>query len=125
MKTTVSFLRAILFVLLLLGSGFLITGCKSAPKVDWDSCVGSFTYDQAVTELGPPDKTATLSDGKKVADWIQRRRGSGLSFGVGTGFSTGGVGVGVGQSVGTRARDRVLRLTFGTDNRLVSWSKNY
>lgn len=110
------------FVLLL--TGFVATGCKSTPKVDWDSRVGAFTYDQAVAELGPPDKTATLSDGKKVADWAERSRGGGVSFGVGTGFSTGGVGMGVGQSVGSSRRDRVLRLTFDSDNKLVSWAKN-
>lgn len=100
-------------------------GCKSTPKVDWESRIGHFTYDQAVTELGPPDKTATLSDGKKVVDWVQPGRGGGMSFGVGTGFSTGGVGVGVGQSTGTRRSARVLRLTFGQDDKLVSFSKNY
>ncbi|MBC8096326.1 MAG: hypothetical protein H7Y43_10975 [Akkermansiaceae bacterium] len=106
-------------------SGFTVVGCKSTPKVDWAGRVGIFTYDQAVTELGPPDKTATLSDGRKVADWVQRSRGGGLSLGLGTGFSSGGAGVGVGQSVGTGRRDRVLRLTFDTENRLTAWSNNY
>ena len=100
-------------------------GCKSTPKVNWDSRVGIFTFDQAVIELGPPDKTAKLSDGNTVAEWISRGHGGGFSFGVGTGMTTGHSSVGVGQTVGTGYHDRVLRLIFDTNNRLVSWSKNY
>jgi hypothetical protein len=101
-----------------------ITGCKSTPPFDWNSRVGTYTFDQAVTEFGPPDKQAKLSDGKMVAEWITHRSGR-TGFGVGTGFYTGGVGIGVGQSVGSGHPDRVMKLTFGTDNKLASWSKNY
>ena len=108
------------------GTAFLLSaGCKSTPKVDWNQRVGNFTYDQAVAELGPADKTAKLSDGKMVADWITRGSGGGFSFGVGTGFYGSHSAVGVGQTVATAPGDRVLRLTFGPDDKLVSWSKNY
>ena len=101
-----------------------IVGCQTTKPVDWNSRVGNYTFDQAVTELGPPDKQAKLSDGKTVAEWITHRNGgSGLS--VGTGFYGGGVGVGVSHSVGQGYRDRVLNLTFDADNKLGSWSKNY
>jgi hypothetical protein len=77
-----------------------------------------------VTELGPPDKQARLSDGKTVAEWITHRSGgSGLS--VGTGFYSGDVGVGMSHSVGQGYRDKVLNLTFDRDNKLATWSKNY
>ena len=102
----------------------LITGCKTTKPIDWNSRVGTYTFDQAVTEFGPPDKQTTLSDGKLVAQWITHRSG-GSSFGLGTGFYSGNVGVGVGQSVGSGYRDRILTLTFGTDGKLASWSKNY
>ena len=105
-------------------SGLMVVGCQSTPKVDWDSRIGSYTYDQAVAELGPPDKSAKLSDGSTVADWIKHRSG-GVSFGLGTGYWGGSTGVGVGQSVGTGYHDSVLRLVFGPDNQLQSWSKNY
>ena len=102
----------------------LIAGCKTTKPVDWNSRVGNYTFDQAVTELGPPDKQAKLSDGKTVAEWITHRNGgSGLS--VGTGLYGGGVGVGMSHSVGQGYRDRVLNLTFDADNQLASWSKNY
>ena len=105
----------------------LITGCKSTPTIDWNSRVGTYTYDQAVTDLGPPDKQAKLTDGKNVCEWITHRHG-GTGLSVGTGFYSGGggsgTGVGVSQSVGSGYPDKILKLTFGTDNKLVEWSKN-
>jgi hypothetical protein len=97
-------------------------GCKTTPKIDWNARVGTYTYDQAVTELGPPDKVAKLSDGKTVADWVTGHR-SGSSFSFGTGMYGGHGGVAVGQTVGGGGGLRFLRLVFGPDNRLVSWSK--
>ncbi len=101
-----------------------IVGCQTTKPVNWNSRIGNYTFDQAVTELGPPDKQAKLSDGKTVAEWITHRSGgSGLS--VGTGFVGGGVGVGMSHSVGQGYSDKVLKLMFDTDNKLASWSKNY
>jgi len=102
----------------------LFAGCATK-KVDWNSRVGSYTYDQAVHDMGPPDKQAKLSDGKTVAEWITHRSGGGMSIGVGGGSygSHTGVGVGVSQSVGSGGSDRGLRLVFGTDGKLTSWSK--
>ncbi len=112
-----------LFVILFLAVTF-VAGCKTAPPIDWNSRVGTYTFDQAVTDFGPPDKQAKLSDGKTVAEWITHRSG-GTGLSVGTGFYTGGVGVGVGQSVGSGYSDKVLTLTFGTNSVLAAWSKNY
>ena len=125
MKSILLLTRVALVALIVALSALASAGCKSTPKVDWNARVGTFTYDQAVAELGPPDKTAKLSDGRTVADWVERRHGTGLSFGIGTGVSTGHTSVGVGQSVGTSYSDRVLRLTFDRENKLVSWSRNY
>ncbi len=57
---------------LVLGLVLLGMGCASN-KVDWNSRIGLYTYDQAVVEMGPPDKSATLSDGTVVAEWMTRR----------------------------------------------------
>src|SRR6185295_2792300 len=81
---------------------WLLAGCASTPKVDWNARVGNFTYDQAVAEMGPPDKSTKLSDGSTVADWITRKS-SGLSFGLGTGYSSYGRGSGTSTSVGVAA----------------------
>jgi hypothetical protein len=120
--------RPLILGLFILIGALAIAGCKTPPPVDWNARVGNYTYDQAVIELGPPDKTATLSSGQTVADWITGQRQNG-SVSIGTGFFGGGyhsgVGLGVGQTIGGGYSDRVLRLTFGPDNRLVTWSKNY
>jgi hypothetical protein len=115
-----------LMVVFTLVAAFL-TGCKSTPPVDWNSRVGTYTYDQAVTDLGPPDKQAKLDDGKTVAEWVTHRSG-GTGLSIGTGFFSGGggigTGVGVSQSVGSGYSDKILKLTFGADNKLAAWSKN-
>ncbi|MFZ0828911.1 MAG: hypothetical protein WAO02_15955 [Verrucomicrobiia bacterium] len=124
MRTKISVKQVVCLGVLLAMLSLLFAGCQSTPTVDWNSRIGNYTYDQAVTDLGPPDKTAKLSDGKTVADWITHSHGGGLSFGVGTGFYSGGgtaVGTGVGTSTGYP--DRVLRLTFGPDGKLLEYKK--
>jgi len=108
----------------LLVPALVLIGCSTTKKVDWNSRVGSYTYDQAIAELGPPDKQAKLSDGKTVAEWITRRSG-GTGLSIGTGYYGGGAGVGVSQSVGSGYSDRSLKLTFDTDGRLSNWARNY
>jgi len=110
-------------VLLLATVSLLFGGCATKPKVDWDTRVGSYTYDQAVVELGPPARESKLSDGKRVADWVVGRSRSG-GFSIGVGSFSGPVGVGVSQSVGPGPQDKVLRLTFDGDGTLESWSRN-
>jgi len=99
-----------------------LMGCASHPKVDWNSRIGSFTYDQAVLELGPPAAHTRLDDGTVVAEWFLSH-GSQFSFGVGTGFYGSSTGVGVGQSVTTTPPGNYLRLVFGPDGRLREWKK--
>jgi hypothetical protein len=53
-------------------AALLLAGCVT-PKIDWAARVGNYTYDQAVMELGPPDKSAKLSDGLAVAEWLLQR----------------------------------------------------
>ena len=53
-------------------TALLLAGCVT-PKIDWAARVGNYTYDQAVMELGPPDKSAKLSDGATVAEWLTQR----------------------------------------------------
>lgn len=105
-------------VLALLG-----TACASKKSVDWNARVGSYTYDQVVLEMGPPARETKLEDGRKVAEWVTGySSGGGLSLGIGSYGSHGGVGVS--KSTGYNGRERVLRLTFDTENRLVEAKKN-
>ena len=103
---------------------FLVAGCHTTKKVDWNAGVGNYTFDQAVVELGPPDKQAKTTDGTTVADWIEHRNG-GASFTLGTGFYSRHSAVGIGHTVGSGYQEVVTRLTFGLDGKLISWSKSY
>lgn len=53
-------------------AAFALAGCVTTPRIDWAARVGHYTYDQAVTDFGPPDKSAQLSDGSRVAEWLER-----------------------------------------------------
>ena len=61
-------------LLALLGMLVLLSGCRTTPLVNWDSRIGTYTYDLALVDLGVPEHSATLKDGLLVADWITRRR---------------------------------------------------
>ena len=97
-----------------------VAGCATS-RTDWNMRVGSFTYDQAVIELGPPDKQAKLTDGRVVADWITHyNTGGTVIFSQGFYHSPGGVGYI--QTMPNEQESR-LRLTFGANNLLESWSR--
>ena len=95
-------------------------GCVTH-RIDWNARVGSYTFDQAVTEFGPPDKQAKLSDGRLVAEWISRYYSS-SSVAVGTGFYGYPGGVGFVQTTPSYYESK-LRLTFATNNVLAAWVK--
>jgi hypothetical protein len=97
-------------------------GCRSN-KVDWGARVGAYSFDQAVVELGPPDKQATLTDGTRVADWIMRRGGY-RRVGAGGYYGYGPYGYS-GYPVVTDhyVPDSMLRLVFDDDDNLQGWKK--
>ena len=106
-----------------------LTGCATTqPEFDWASRVGVYTYDQAVIDLGPPDKMATLSDDSVVAEWMTRRgRYYGSSFAYGYyGYPYGPYGYYPGYAAGpytmSKSPDTYLRLVFGPDKLLRSWA---
>ena len=97
----------------------LLSGCKTTPPIDWGSRVGVYTYDEAVLELGPPDRTSLISTGR-VAEWLTSRNTTPrFSFGVGS--YGGGTGVGVGTGTGGDIVENILRLTFDQEDKLVTW----
>jgi len=102
----------------------LFAGCSSSPRVDWNARVGNFTYNQAVLELGPPNRVAKLSDGQIVADWVTGHRQINNAR-VGTGVGTGGDSIAMSQSTGSGFREIILRLTFGADGKLTRWTRNW
>jgi hypothetical protein len=103
----------------------LAAGCATTPRPDWAARVGTYTYEQAVLELGPPDKSETLSDGTVVAEWLVRR---GYARG-GSGFVHGFYGHPyyfpgpVWMHSDPPVPDLMLRLIFGPDKILHSWKR--
>ena len=111
-------------------AGLLIwlTACATKPKIDWNSRIGTYTYDQAVLEFSPPDRSATLTDGTRVVEWL-------VSRGRTYGFSDFGgpfyhpyyyyPGPFLQHYSTTTTPDAYLRLTFSPDGKLKSWGRFY
>ncbi|MSU33691.1 MAG: hypothetical protein EXS36_00975 [Pedosphaera sp.] len=93
-----------------------------APKVQWASRVGNYTYDQAIRELGPPDRAAGLSDGSTVAEWLESRGGAYVHT---SGFGGYRFGSGPMTTYASRSPDNFLRLTFRPDRSLEAWQRVY
>ncbi len=110
-------------LMLVLMAGWL-AGCATTPKIDWSTRVGTYTYDQAIVELGPPDKQAKLTDGSTVADWMTRRGYTEIYSPYGYAFYPWGYGGYYPAFVDTyHSPDYFLRLIFGPDQVLQGWKK--
>lgn len=111
---------------LILGAAF-VTGCSTAPPVDWSSRVGHYTYAQAANELGPPNRQIQLSNGATEYKWFLQPAPAGNGFGAGGMDNSGmnGVNNGFGMSPSPGMSDRYLQLTFDTNGVLTAWSENY
>jgi len=101
-------------MLVLAGCLVVLAGCATSPRIDWNSRVGNYTFDDAVKDYGPPDKSATLADGTNVCEWLARR-----------GYSRGFVHVTPGYGLHTYdtspSPDQFLRLTFNQEGKLAEW----
>jgi hypothetical protein len=104
-------------------AALLLAGCVT-PKIDWAARAGNYTYDQAVMEFGPPDKSAKLSDGTTIAEWLAHR---GYAYATSDyyPFYTPGFVVPPATYNVNRVPDDFLRLTFGADGKLKAWKKFY
>ena len=60
-------LRSFWFALLVA----VIAGCATT-HVDWNARIGHYTFDDAVREMGLPDRHGKLSTGQLVAEWVTR-----------------------------------------------------
>jgi hypothetical protein len=104
--------------------GLLLAGCATQ-RIDWASRIGSYSYDQAVVDLGPPDKYAKLSEGTAVADWLVQRGYVHTYAPFGYGCYPWYPGAFYPPYAATSSPDYFLRLTFGTDGRLKEWKNFY
>jgi len=106
-----AYLSAILITL-----AVIIGGCATKPKIDWNARIGNYTFDDAVREMGPPDKSAKLSDGTLVCEWLIMK-----------GYSRGHYAYFPGSLpyywTDPPSPDRFLRLVFSPDGKLTEWKK--
>ena len=97
----------------------LLTGsCASGPKanikdIDWGKRIGTYTYEEALAELGEPNVISETNEGT-IAEWMLRQSPM-VSFGVGFGDP----GAGVGTSVLPPPSGEYLRLRFDKDGKLT------
>ena len=91
--------------------------CATFPKEEWNSNIGKLSYDQVVTDMGPPAAQAELSDGSRVAEWILRK-GRDSFFMVDT-----SPGFGVQNVTEMGSPDFYLRLIFDSEGVLKSWRR--
>ena len=103
----------------------LLVGCATTPTVNWSARIGNYTHDQAVTELGPPERESILTDGTTVCEWLTQRGSTHVFIPPSYGYYAP---YGYGTFAPTHADvmtspDWFLRLTFGKDGRLAEWKK--
>ncbi len=112
-------LRLVVQTLAIVLLAALAVGCATS-KIDWAGRVGTYTFDQAVLDLGPPDKQAKLTDGTVVAEWLTRRGRNHL-------YASPAYFPYYGSAVPTYldgyAPDDFIRLTFSPDGTLKAWKK--
>jgi hypothetical protein len=115
-----------LFIVLALVIGGCASGTKATVKdIDWGSRIGTYTYEDALVELGEPDVIGQSSEGR-VAEWVLQRSPN-VTFGLGFGGGSFGrhtsTGVGVGTTVSPPPGGEYLRLRFDKDGKLAEWTK--
>ena len=108
------------WVVSILSVMILFAGCVTK-KVDWQALVGHYTRDSAITDLGPPDKTAKLTDGSVVDEWLTQS--SRVMVAPEPYFLPPGSYFGPATPVYTETYVPAyfLRLTFGPDGKLKAW----
>ena len=114
-------LRKAITLTLLTALTALLTACATH-KTDWTARIGSYTFDQAVLEFGPPDKQATLQDGTVVAEWLTYRGYSRAYVAPGYYGRHGHDYVPMFPTVvDSNSPDYFLRLIFDPSGRLKDW----
>ena len=48
-----------------------LSGCQS---IDWNQRIGTYTYNEALTEQGPPTKSIKMDDGSSIHGWNRFHR---------------------------------------------------
>jgi hypothetical protein len=83
-----------------------------------------YSWDDALTELGTPDRVADMAGGVKAAEWIESRSPSSTVAEPAPSY-TRAEPIESYPTYGSRAPNKVLRLTFTPDGKLLDWHRNY
>ena len=100
-----------------------LTGCVTAPEVDWDARLGTYTRDMALADFGQPARIQKLSDGSELLEWTW----SNATQNQWPGQPVSRESI-YNDSPGSRGHPpatRVLDLTFGSDGKLVDWFRSH
>lgn len=119
-------LRFLLFIASALLAGSCASGTKAVVQgVDWGSRIGTYTYEEALAELGEPNVIGESGEGR-IAEWVLSQSPA-VSFGFGFGMGSYGhhssTGVGVGTSVSPPPGGEYLQLKFDKNGKLAGWTK--
>lgn len=112
-----SVLRLLRWLVVTLFACVTLTGCQTH-KIDWNSRVGIYTFDDAVKEFGPPDKSATLTDGTMVCEWLTNRGADAGMFVTSSYYGTV-------TSASSGSPDIFIRLTFNPKKVLTEYKTVY
>jgi hypothetical protein len=119
-------LKCLLLIVLALLAWSCASGTKATVQnIDWGSRIGTYTYEEALAELGEPNVIGESAEGR-IAEWVLRQSPA-VSFGFGFGGGSFGhhsaTGVGVGTSVSPPPSGEYLQLKFDKNGKLTEWTK--
>lgn len=100
----------------------VLAGC--ATPINWQARVGIYTYDQAVMDYGPPDRSAKLSDGTTVSQWLTQR-GSVIVSPQPYIYGPAYYGPVYSTYTTTTFPAEYLQLAFAPDGKLKTWKRVY
>lgn len=106
-------------------AALLLLGCVTPSSVVWDKRVGTYSWDDALAEFGPPDRVTNLTGGVKAAEWIESRTKATSLAPPPPSYTRGETLESSGTYYGRRAPDKILRLSFAPDGKLIDWYRNY
>ena len=102
----------------------LAFGCASTRPVDWDSRIGTYTFQQAQAELGAPTQVLRFNDATFLAEWSREESVTPVAS-----ASPGGYGSRrhwmdrQGMEALSQSSIQYLHLTFSAEDRLLKWDQ--
>jgi len=102
-------------------SVLVLAGCIAAGNKQWSARVGHYTLDQAVSELGQPERSVLLMGGAVMVEWFAESPGNVKPGGPNQEWPVHFHNGAASASAPTGCPTCHLRLTFAPDEILASW----